>query len=247
MGYGHGPLGRSVALLVVVTTVVAAATGTVPAVWGRSIPGTMAMLRQLGHTPQLDVWRSSQGLTNATRYVRDCTSPSDRLLVTWYAPEVYFFAERMFAGGQAYFYPGFFTSLPDQRRVIDRLASESVPVVLTHSERYAAYFASEYPFVDAYLRREFRPAGSSTAMGARVSECSSADAPRRRAPMPLPGCRASDSDRGDRPAWSQEARHPPAPESPGSVSRAWPETARDAARQECARREGEASRGLGPA
>ena len=51
--------------------------------------------RRLRDRP-IDAWAppGSTGLRALTRYLLDCTAPSDRILVTWYAPDVFYYAER---------------------------------------------------------------------------------------------------------------------------------------------------------
>jgi hypothetical protein len=71
------------------------------------------------------------GLAALTRYVFECTSPSDRILVAWFAPEVPFYAERLFAGGQAFLDPGGWQStVPEQQLTIARLRTQRVPLVI---------------------------------------------------------------------------------------------------------------------
>ena len=40
----------------------------------------------------------SAGIPALTRYVQQCTRPSDRLLVAWFEPQIFFYAERPFGG-----------------------------------------------------------------------------------------------------------------------------------------------------
>ena len=62
------------------------------------------------HTRPVDNWtRESPGLGGLVRYVFECTADTDRLLVTWFAPEVFFQAERAFA-----------VAAPAVQRAIDR-------------------------------------------------------------------------------------------------------------------------------
>ena len=108
------------------------------------------------HTRPIDNWtRESPGLGGLVRYVFECTSATDRLLVTWFAPEVFFQAERAFAGGQVYLMPRWHSSPADQRLTIERLEGQRVPIVLEKAgEDYASYF----PLVADYLRGRYRSA-----------------------------------------------------------------------------------------
>src|SRR4029450_12837080 len=40
-------------------------------------------------------------IPTAIRYLNTCTAPNDRVLVTWWAPETFMFADRGFASGHA--------------------------------------------------------------------------------------------------------------------------------------------------
>jgi hypothetical protein len=64
------------------------------------------------------------------RYVYECTTPDDRILATWYAPEIAFAANRRFAGNQWVYLDNFQNSEDGQREVIRQLGQQSVPLVL---------------------------------------------------------------------------------------------------------------------
>ncbi len=97
----------------------------------------------------LDNWDSdATGIPAAARYVRECTAPTDRVFVTWFAPQLVFHAERGFAGGQVYLLPGWYSSPADQRLTIDRMARQRVPVVLEDIDAdYRVYFSDVYDYV----------------------------------------------------------------------------------------------------
>jgi hypothetical protein len=87
---------------------------------------------------------------NAVEYVRTCTAPTDRVLVVADAPEILAMAGRPFAGGHPTFRPGFYTLEQDQRQTLDRLARESVPVVLLDAQRYS-HFEAQFRLIDQYV------------------------------------------------------------------------------------------------
>jgi hypothetical protein len=96
----------------------------------------------------------------AARYVAECTSPEDHLLVVTYAPEVPVFARRRFAAGQGTFGLNFYTAEEQQRAAVDRLRTQSVPVVLGSFEEYEGEFVEDYPIVAQYVAEHYRPAGT---------------------------------------------------------------------------------------
>jgi hypothetical protein len=166
-GAGPGRLARRAWTVAVAAMVIA----TLWSVWtfaeasasletSRLLTGPAGVLKRMQtvstnlHTRPIDNWtRESPGLGGLVRYVFECTAATDRLLVTWFAPEVFFQAERAFAGGQVYLMPRWHSSPADQRLTIERLERQRVPIVLEKTgEDYASYF----PLVADYLRDRYR-------------------------------------------------------------------------------------------
>ena len=96
-----------------------------------------------------------------TRYLLDCTAPSDRVLVTWYEPDVFYYAERGFAGGQAYFERGSFGSVADQRLTIERMQQQSIPIIVGRRDQ-EDLFREGFPLVHDYVQTRYRLAAEST-------------------------------------------------------------------------------------
>jgi hypothetical protein len=90
--------------------------------------------------------------------VRDCTKPGDRLLVTWFAPEFYFYAERGFSGRQLFWFRGYLSSQVDQHASIERLQSDAVPIIIS---RVSKAFPSEFKLVHDYIVQNYRLAQES--------------------------------------------------------------------------------------
>ena len=65
-----------------------------------------AVWRSLGRHPSAFIDEDEQpGLLKIAGYVRACTEPGDRLSVLGVYPELYYFADRRFAGGHAWLLP----------------------------------------------------------------------------------------------------------------------------------------------
>ena len=113
---------------------------------------TIEAYRYLSISPPVDGWAppGSQGLGGVTRYIRECTTPEDRVFIAGFFPDVHFYSARGFAGGREDFNPDLHSSLRDQRMTVDRLERQSVPIVLIKRDLKQA------PFVDAYLRQRYR-------------------------------------------------------------------------------------------
>jgi len=95
----------------------------------------------------------------AVRYLNACTTRADAVLLTWAAPEYYFFSRRQFGAGHALFLPpDAFTTEHDQERMLAQIRRERIPVVLINETRRGE-FAKAYPKVERYVTDEYRPAG----------------------------------------------------------------------------------------
>ena len=92
-------------------------------------------------------------------YLRQCTGPDHRVLLTWFAPEVYFFAQRGFAAGVGVFFGEHWSEPRFQRRMLTKIRMESIPIVIRHDNRGEQPFTAVYPLVDAYLAEHYELAG----------------------------------------------------------------------------------------
>ena len=99
----------------------------------------------------------STGIRALTRYVLECTRPLDRILAGSFEPQIFFYAERAFAGGQVYLKGGWHESLDDQRLTIARLQRQRVPIVLI-SVPTEGEVHSRFPLVYQYVRDNYREA-----------------------------------------------------------------------------------------
>jgi hypothetical protein len=102
----------------------------------------------------VDNWtRRSRGIGGLTRYVNQCTTSTDHLFVTWFAPQVYFQSERPFGGGQVFLTQGWHATPADQRASVALLQRQRVPIVLENMDwEYENYF----PIVAEYVRGHYR-------------------------------------------------------------------------------------------
>jgi hypothetical protein len=120
------------------------------------------------HPAALTADDSQPDLLRIAGYVRACTAPDDRLFVLGEFPLLYYFSDRLFAGGHAWLLPFYYTGDQDEARIVERLMSARVPIVLT--EDRAAYDEDYRPVfeqVHAHLEREYREAGEVAFDGSR--------------------------------------------------------------------------------
>lgn len=110
------------------------------------------------------VGHNDAGALAVARYVAECTSPTDHVLIGTYADFVAYFARRHFAAGQGVFAHGLYVTERDQRLALERLGRQSVPVAIT-SPRYED-FAKDYPLVARHVSERYADMGVVTAEGA---------------------------------------------------------------------------------
>jgi len=94
--------------------------------------------------------------TLVTSLVR-CTSPGSRLLTLTFAPEIFFYTHRGFAGGHVSFSPGYYTSDRDATMLLQRVSSEDVPFVILDSQT-AGEMLGDYPRIGSYVHTNYHEA-----------------------------------------------------------------------------------------
>jgi hypothetical protein len=109
----------------------------------------------------LDRWTSpdSKGPIQLVFYLEACTNPDDRVFVSQYLPQVPALARRAFAGGHPDLRPGFFATARDQQLFLERIKTESVPVLVVPPPDEYAGFAEAFPQVADYFAAQYQPAG----------------------------------------------------------------------------------------
>ena len=87
----------------------------------------------------------NRAIDGLARYVRECTAPTDRLFATWFVPDLYFYAQRGFAGRIVALFGSHWSEERFQRRSVEALASHSVPIVITAQQRRTVL--EDYPLI----------------------------------------------------------------------------------------------------
>lgn len=99
-------------------------------------------------------------MSRMTDYLRRCTQSDDRIFAGWFAPELYFFSQRAFAGGMVVTFGHHWSEAANQRRIIAKMETESVPIVLLQNDD--TDFRRTYGQLDAYLRTQYHTAASTS-------------------------------------------------------------------------------------
>ena len=100
----------------------------------------------------------STGVRALTRYVLECTRPADRILAGSFEPQIFFYSERAFAGGQVYLKGGWHESRDAQQLTVARLQRQRVPIVLINllTEAEVKGFSIVYQYIEKNYREVFR-------------------------------------------------------------------------------------------
>jgi hypothetical protein len=124
-----------------------------------SVERSIASMKESGTVwPWQRFWPAGE-MPAAVRYLNACTTRDEAVLLTWAAPEYYFFAQRKFGAGHALFLPpDAFTTKHDQDRMLEQIGRERIPVVLINETRREE-FARAYPEVDRYIAEHYTAAG----------------------------------------------------------------------------------------
>jgi hypothetical protein len=101
----------------------------------------------------------STGVRALTRYVLECTRPGDRILAGSFEPQIFFYAERAFAGGQEYLKGGWHESRGAQELTIARMQRQRVPIVLINVTTEAE--VQGFSLIYQYVRDNYREAARS--------------------------------------------------------------------------------------
>jgi hypothetical protein len=108
-----------------------------------------------GSPPSLSELPNSE-LAGLVSYLRECTARRDRILLTWFAPEIYFFSQRGFAAGLPTVFSDHWSEDRFQTKSVQIWQSQSVPIVITDAERA---FGATHPALARYLDNHYRLAG----------------------------------------------------------------------------------------
>jgi hypothetical protein len=95
-------------------------------------------------------------------YVRECLPPSDRVLVLWFEPEIYYFSGHLMAQRHIVFAPAWSGLEHEQRATLAKIAGFAPPIALARQSALDDYAVATFPGVVDYVRREYQPAATIT-------------------------------------------------------------------------------------
>jgi len=112
--------------------------------------------------------REQPEILRVAGFINACTSPEDRLFVLGEHPELYYFADRRFAGGHAWLLPYYYSGDADEALIVARLKGARVPFVLTETgPDYDEDYRDVFEQIHGYLEDEYTDAGEVEFGGSR--------------------------------------------------------------------------------
>jgi hypothetical protein len=127
----------------------------------------VSLVERLSATPPDPAIMGGRSFVGLVNYLRQCTGPADRVLATWFAPELYFFAQRGFAAGVVAV-AGHWTEPRFQQRSLQLLASHPALVVVHRTAD--ASFKAQYPLLSRHLDERYTSAGTTDFAGGQSEE-----------------------------------------------------------------------------
>jgi hypothetical protein len=153
-------------VLLVVSAIAAATSGA----WSRRLEAAgvydgpqgihtraAARWRMLSATPPALGLMPGDAARELTWYLRRCTPPGAPLLAAWFAPEIYYFAQRPFAGGMVVFFGGHWADR--QSLIVERLRARRPAMVILQRSSYPA-FLLDYRDVALHIDTDYEIVGS---------------------------------------------------------------------------------------
>ena len=116
---------------------------------------------ELTASPPLSYYldRPAEASVRLAAYVRECVPASDRLLVLWFAPEIYYHSDRLMAQRHLVFVPAWAALETEQRLTLDRIRRFAPPLALVRRSALDTQARATFPTVVGYVEREYAVAG----------------------------------------------------------------------------------------
>jgi hypothetical protein len=111
--------------------------------------------------PPLAYWKGSRksGELQLAEYAAECVPPSRRLLVLWFAPEIYYHADRLMAGRHLFYDSGFESLGQERRLTLEKVQRYQPPIVFANADVDAHAGGLSRSLVD-YVQSEYEPVGA---------------------------------------------------------------------------------------
>ena len=129
--------------------------------WNRARGAWEEVTGRLTTSPPIDYWRNRnpEATLRLAAYARECVPESERILVLWFAPEIYYYSERLMATRHAFFLAQFGDLLYEREMEMDKVRRSSPAIVFTKA-RSERPVREAFPQMMELIDREYHAAGS---------------------------------------------------------------------------------------
>jgi hypothetical protein len=93
-------------------------------------------------------------------YARECLAASDRLLVLWFEPEIFFYSERLMAQQHLVFPTAWSSLVHEQQRTLQKIMRYAPPIALAQHSAFNGYARETFPGVVSYVESEYHLAAT---------------------------------------------------------------------------------------
>jgi hypothetical protein len=116
--------------------------------------------KRLVASPPLSYWDDARAPLSIrlARYANTCVPPSERLAVLWFAPEIYYYADRLMATRHVVFVVGL--ASPDEQRLTSEKFNRFAPPIVLATSGLPTFTRSVFPNLVADVERDYVPAGA---------------------------------------------------------------------------------------
>ena len=116
---------------------------------------------RLTASPPIDYWRmrNPEVTLRLAAYARECVPEPERILVLWFAPEIYYYSDRLMATRHAFFLEQF-GDLPYEREMEMDKVRRSPPTIVFTRAKSERSVRKAFPQLMEWLARDYRVGGS---------------------------------------------------------------------------------------
>jgi hypothetical protein len=108
-------------------------------------------------SPPVEYWngRAAPPQIQLAAYARECLAPSDRLVVLWFAPEIYYYSDRLMGQRHLVFIYGWQALAEEQQLTLDKVRRFAPPLVFAKADWRESAVSTIYPGLADYIQREY--------------------------------------------------------------------------------------------
>src|SRR3954471_20966030 len=115
--------------------------------------------RRLVTSPPVDFWQGATAPAEVqlAQYARECLPARDCLMVLWFAPEIYYYSDRLMAQRHLAFITGWSALTGEQELTLDKVRRSAPALVFASAPRLDTVTRAMYPSLVDYVHAHYQP------------------------------------------------------------------------------------------